>query len=106
MALSANEQPEAHRIGSQFKLAKTVGLLTDANVAAADNKAGLLAAILVPALPIGSSEAIRTQTKKAINLGFDMNVLTDALVLNLTTVQGLIDLTGVPATYAGRPFYD
>ncbi len=106
MALSANEQPEAYRIGSQLKLAKTVGLITDTNVAAADNKAGLLAAVLVPALPIGSSEGLRTQTTKALKLGFDMGLLTDALVLPLTTAQGLIDLTGVPSTYQGRAFYD
>jgi len=106
MALSANEQPEAYRIGSQIKLATTVGLLNDTNVAASNTKAALLAAILVPALPIGSSEAIRTQTTKAINLGFDMGVLTDALIAPLTSAKGLADLTGVPATYQGRAFYD
>ncbi len=106
MALSANEQPEANRVGSMLKLLKQLGVFTDSNVAAADNKAGLIAVVNAATLPIGSSPQLKTQGVKAINVGYDLGILTDALVNPLTTVDGLVALTGVPATYQGRAFYD
>lgn len=106
MALNTNEQPEAYRVGAQFRIAKNAGLLTDANVAAANTVAGLTSAVNAATLAAGHPEGVRTRTVKAISVGASLGVLTDALINPLTTVDGLIALTGIPDSYKTRSFYD
>lgn len=65
-----------------------LSFLTDTNVAAADTKAGLKAAI--DAVKVHNDlEPIKIQLKRALD--FDSNI-TDANILSLTTVAGLAAL--------------
>lgn len=106
MALNTNEQQEAYRVGAQFRIAKNAGLLTDTNVAAANTVAGLTSAVGLATLAAGFPEGVRERTEKAISIGASLLLLTDALIAPLTTVDGLIALTGIPDSYKTRAFYD
>lgn len=105
-AFDSNSLEECYRVGAAFLLAQAMGLLTDTNVAAADTVAGLRAAVAAAVMGIEGSEVIRTGTGRAITAGVDLGFLTDAAILGLTTVAGLVALSGIPSTYTARPFYD
>lgn len=79
---------------STLNRANSLGFLTDATVAAADTKVGLKMAIDAVVVHVGQ-ENMKLLLKKAIDS--DPNI-TDAAVLNLTTVAGLIALTGISTT--------
>lgn len=66
----------------------------------------LVEAIEAAALPAGSSEVIREGTIKAIRTGESLGLVTSSALGALTTVDGLIDLTGIPASYKARAFFD
>lgn len=72
----------------------------------ADPTTGLLAFVAAAAMPIGGGEVQRSYTTKAINAGIDFGIFTDLALEDLTTVDQLIALTGIPDTYKGRSFYD
>lgn len=68
--------------------------------------AGMRLAIAAGTLPVGGSEMERQGTLLAFNRGVDQGVFTDASIDALTTVDGLIDLTGIAASYKARMWFD
>jgi hypothetical protein len=107
MALDTNQQEESYRPAGQFYIAQNDGLLTDANVAAADTVAGLRTAVTnAVASAVNASEMNRQRTLRAITTGVDAGILTDAAILPLTTVAGLIALFNLPTGYKSRAFYE
>lgn len=72
-------------------------LLNDTNVAAADTIVGLIAA--VDAAPCHADQAfMKPRTDLAITLGSYDGSFTDARILSLTTVTGLVQLTNAAIT--------
>lgn len=68
------------------------GFLTDTNTAAADTVVGLIAA--VDAAPAHADQIpMKARTDLAITLGTYDGSFTDARILGLTTVTGLVQLT-------------
>jgi hypothetical protein len=90
----------SQQVSTTINNAGELAFLTDATVAAADTKAGLVTAINTAA--VGMHHDLR---KMALNLtrvlNFNANI-TDANILALTTVAGLAALTGVylPGNFA------
>lgn len=82
-------------IGANVRAADQYGMLTDANVAAANTNAGLTAAIdTVVGTSHGDAYPPAQRIKRAIETGKPSAFgLTDAAINGLTTVEGLADLT-------------
>lgn len=82
--------PLSREIGANMRAAADEGYLTDAGVAAANTVAGLKALITG-----GHADQKPNQHRflRAIELGEQAAIFTDALIAPLTTVEGLVDLT-------------
>ena|SRR5262245_5160495 len=90
--LHADQFPLSRKIGSNLREAGETTILTDATVTAADNVAGLNAAV-DNAVVHAEYNAYKPRIKQAIARGADSQELTDPLILPLTTVAGLVALT-------------
>ncbi len=91
--LHADQLRLSRMIGFGLREAGEVGLLTDASVAAADTVAGVRAAIDAAGPVHAEYEPYRARSKRVVDLGAYSAELTDALILPLTTVAGLVNLT-------------
>jgi len=77
---------------SAARMAGNLGLLTDAEVAAADTNAGIQAAIRAAAITHGENIQAEERLARAIQTWGDIGVATDAAINPLTTVAGLVAL--------------
>lgn len=83
--------------GRGLQFANYASFLTDTTVAAADTVAGLRTALAAAAVH-KDVEPARNRISRAIDMGVAAGELTDAAILSLTTVAGLIALlTGLPS---------
>jgi hypothetical protein len=73
------------------------GFLTATNIAAADTVVGLIAAVDA-ATAHADQIPMKARTDLAITLGTYDNSFTDARILSLTTVAGLVGLTSASTT--------
>lgn len=80
---------------SAARMAGNLALLTDANVAAADTVAGVIAAVNAKLSTVNIALESKQQIDRivrAIQTWADIGVITDALINPLTTVAGLVGL--------------
>ena len=92
MLLHAGQTALSFRIGGTLRRGGDLAFLTDTNVAAADTVAGLRTAVDAVVVHADVVPA-KHRLHRAINMGDASGELTDALVLGLTTVEGLVGLT-------------
>lgn len=93
MAGHNDEYNLAQQVSTTINNMGELGFLTDATVAAADTKAGLIAALNAAASGF-HHDARKIVLLFTTALNHNPNI-TDANILNLTTVVGLAQLTGV-----------
>ena len=80
---------------SAARMAGNLALLTDAEVAAANTVAGVIAAVNAKLTAVGIALESKLQIDRivrAIQTWADIGVITDALINPLTTVAGLVQL--------------
>ena len=95
--LHADQIGLSFRMGGSIRKAGDFAFLTDTNVAAADTKAGIVSAMNAAVVHADVTSALHRE-QRAFTMGSDSGEFTDALILALTTVEGLVGLT-----YAGSP---
>jgi hypothetical protein len=84
-------------VGAAIRFCKEIGAISDANVAAANTVALLRSTLdtnLSAATLHGELTVPKTTILRAIDVGKETGAFTDALLNPLTTVDGLIALTG------------
>lgn len=80
------------REGGTFRQSGDFGFLSDATVTSADTVAGLTAAVNAAVVHADTAPA-RERITRTITVGAALTDLTDARVLNLTSIAGLVGLT-------------
>lgn len=101
MAVHSDLNAHVRKVAANLRTAQEEALLTDTTVAAADTVAGLKTAIdnaVVHAAVLPTKDRV----KRAIDAGAAAGELTDAAILSLTTVAGLIALIPEAANDANR----
>lgn len=93
MPIHGDAIPHSLRIAANIRAARELTLLTDTTVAAADTNAGLQAAVTAAAAvshaDLGSAP---DRINDAIQYGKESGELSDANILGLTTIVGLLAL--------------
>lgn len=92
MALHADQIRFSEMCGGNLRLGVGIGALTDTNVASADTVAGLKTNSQSVNLH-ADLKRLQDSLPRAIDYLSYSSELTDALILGLTTTEGLVDLT-------------
>ena len=95
--LHADEIAFSFREGGTYRRAGSFGFLTDATVAAADTNAGLQNAVTNSSVQ-AEFEPAKWRVNRTLTYGLNSGEVSNARVLPLTTVEGLVGLTTLTNT--------
>src|SRR5262245_14140536 len=104
--LHADQIRLSSMIGFNMREAGEIGLLTDSNVAAANDEPGIRSAIRTTAPVHAEFEPYRERLVRAFDLGDFSDEFTAALIGPLTTVKGLVDLTNAANFPPNRELFE
>ncbi len=102
--LHADSIALSYREGGTFRRAGSFGFLTDTTVAAADTNQGLQDAVTNSVVHADELPA-KSRVNRTLVLGLATGEVTDARVLALTTIEGLVGLTWLTNTLAQDLLY-
>lgn len=102
--LHADEIALSFREGGTFRRAGSFGFLTDTTVAAADTNQGLQDAV-TNSVVHADIVAAKTRVNRTLTYGLASGEVSNARVLSLTTIEGLVGLTTLTNTVAQDLLY-
>jgi hypothetical protein len=98
---------DAMMVGENLNLAKSAGLLADADVGASKTYLTMQAAIATAASTKPTEfQGFVGRLQRALKLGFDIGVLTDANVQGVTTIAELVAITPADPNKIGPIFIE
>ena len=97
---------DAEAVGLNLSLAKGAGLLADSDVGGAFTYITMQAAIANAAATKPTEfQGFVSRLQRALKLGFDIGILTDANVQGVTTIAELVAITPAAAAKVGGPLH-
>lgn len=102
--LQSDTLGDSEIVGLNLSLAKAAGLLADSDVGGANTYITMQAAIATAASTKPTEfQGFVGRLQRALKLGFDIGVLTDANVQGVTTIAELVAITPAASAKVGGP---
>lgn len=101
---ASDQLGDAEIVGLNLSLAKASGLLADSDVGGSNTYLTMQTAVATAAATKPTEfQGFVGRLQRALKLGFDMTILSDANVQGVTTIAELVAITPASATKVGGP---